>query len=170
MPFHAPRARDHDIPDLARENVCALGPSARDVLEEERLQPKSRGVAAGSAALCTLKLGRCRIAPAIPEGVVLARTHPSRASALRPLFHAPRGDCLRRHSVFADSITLSRPVNIAPPRARGSHLRAAVDGVDTASKSSARDGDAARKSCRANPYLAAAGAPVIGELAMRQRR
>ena len=97
MPFHVPRARDHDIPDLARENVCALGPSARNVLEEERLQPKSRGVAAGSEALCTLKFGRCRIAPAIPEGVVLARAHPSRASALRPLFHTPPGDYLRRH-------------------------------------------------------------------------
>jgi hypothetical protein len=46
MPFHVPFVRDHDIPDLAQDNVCDLGLVGRNVPEEERLQPKSCGAAA----------------------------------------------------------------------------------------------------------------------------
>jgi len=114
MPLDVLFVRDDDIPDLVQEDICDLGLVGLNVLEERRLELKSRGSPARFVALRALDFGRCRLSVAVPQeasydgprslaGKRIATTYPYLLSAF-----------LEREGVRAEIVTLSGAVEIAP--------------------------------------------------------
>jgi ATP phosphoribosyltransferase len=114
MPFDVLFVRDDDIPDLVQEDVCDLGLIGLNVLEENCLQLKARGVAARFEELCTLDFGRCRLALAVPEGVAYAGAHCLAGKRIAMTYPYLLAEYLRKLEVRADIVTLSGAVEIAP--------------------------------------------------------
>lgn len=114
LPIDLLLVRDDDIPGLLAEGTCDLGLVGRNVLEEQRLERASQGLAPAFREIRALGFGRCRLALALPLDVEWQG--PKSLAGLRIATSYPRllGDWLQREGVSAEIVTLSGSVEIAP--------------------------------------------------------
>jgi ATP phosphoribosyltransferase len=114
LPLDVLFVRDDDIPDLVQEDVCDLGLVGLNVLEERRLEMRSRGGEAKFEILRPLDFGRCRLSLAVPEGVDFDGLSSLQGKRIATTYPALLADFLETNAVQAQIVTLSGAVEIAP--------------------------------------------------------
>jgi ATP phosphoribosyltransferase len=114
MPLDVLFVRDDDIPDLVQEDVCDLGWSGLNVVEEKRLAFAARGIAPLFETVQLLDFGRCKLCIAVPDGFDYRGANRCRASASRRPIRTSCRAFLARARHRAEVVVLSGAVEIAP--------------------------------------------------------
>ena len=139
LPLDVLFVRDDDIPDLVQEDVCDLGLVGLNVLEERRLEMRSRGAEARFEVLRPLDFGHCRLSIAVPEGAVFNGLGSLQDARIATTYPALLADFLARHEIRAEIVhAVGRGGDRAAPRSGRCDLRSRFVGLHAAGQPPAR--------------------------------